>query len=304
MTSVPAAASPTAHLTELPIVPFVRQADLAVRRPWHYGERRLLDYLLVYIREGSMHLELDGRDLEFRAGEFCLVQPGDRHVLWADTETITPFAHFDIFYNPDRERSFPTRPGQLDLSAYAPLMQPRLETIGVRVPTRFQPRQPERFREVLTRLINVFQAEGALYRLEVQHLATELVLALCRDFGSRATLAAGTKPLAWVASYLSVHLAEPISVEDMARRAHLSPSRFAAAFREAFGSPPHRYLLHLRLEHAKELLRGSSLPVARIAAYSGFSDAQHLSRVFKRQVGVTPGAYREVSDSHDAALEE
>jgi transcriptional regulator GlxA family with amidase domain len=127
----------------------------------------------------------------------------------------------------------------------------------------------------------------------VQHLATELVLALCRDFGSQATLASSAKPLAWVASYLSVHLAEPISVEDMARRSHLSPSRFAAVFRETYGSPPHRYLLHLRLEHAKELLRGTRLPLTRIAAYSGFSDAHHLSKIFKRIVGVTPGAYRD-----------
>ena len=44
---------------ELPIVPFVRQADLAVHRPWHYGELRLLDSLLVYVREGVMHLRLE-----------------------------------------------------------------------------------------------------------------------------------------------------------------------------------------------------------------------------------------------------
>ena len=278
---------------ELPIVPFVRQADLAVRRPWHYGERRLLDYLLVYVREGVMHLRLEDAVMAFQAGEFCLLQPGDRHMLWADVETVTPFAHFDVFFNPNRLESFPTRPGQLDLREHAHLLQPRLETIGVHVPTRFTPANPARFREGLTRMIGAFQSPEPWAALETQRLGLALVLDLCRDFGSTRTDAnSSKKPLAWVASYLSVHLAEPISVEDMARRAHLSPSRFAAVFRETFGMPPHQYLLHLRLEHAKELLRGTRLPLVRIAAYCGFSDAHHLSRLFKREVGMTPGAYR------------
>jgi AraC-like DNA-binding protein len=279
---------------ELPIVPFVRQADLAVRPPWHYGERRLLDFLLVYVREGRMNLLLDDQPLEFQAGEFCLLQPGDLHTLWADTETVTPFAHFDVFYNPQREDSFPTRPGQVNLTAFAHLLQPRLETIGVHVPTKFVPANPVRFREVLTRLITSTQAREPWMALETQRLGLELVLDLCRDFGT-SQLASNTnnKPLAWVASYLSVHLAEQISVEDMARRAHLSPSRFATVFRETFGMPPHRYLLHLRLEHAKDLLRGTRLPLLRIAAYCGFTDAHHLSRMFKREVGLTPGAFRE-----------
>ncbi len=276
------------------IVPFVREANLAVRRPWHYGERRLLDYLLVYVREGCMHVLLNGQKLEIRAGDFCLLQPGDVHTLWAEADTMTPFAHFDIFYNPAREDSFPTKPGQVNLESYQHLLQPRFETIGVRVPTRFQPKQPARFREVLTRLITLYQARAPWSALEVQHLMTELVLMLCRDFGTgSAKLEPGVKSMAWVASYLAMYINEPISVADMARRAHLSPSRFAAVFREHFGVPPHAYLLQMRIEHAKELLRTTGVAVVQIAAYCGFADAQHFSKAFKKTVGISPGAYRE-----------
>jgi AraC-like DNA-binding protein len=174
------------------------------------------------------------------------------------------------------------------------LLQPRLETIGVRVPTRFQPQHPTRFREVLTRLITLYQAREPWSALEVQHLMTELVLTLCREFGTGSVkLEPGIKPMAWVASYLALHLNEPISVADMARRAHLSPSRFAAVFREHFGAPPHAYLLQMRTEHAKELLRTTRVSVAQIAAYCGFADAHHFSKAFKKTVGVTPSAYRD-----------
>jgi AraC-like DNA-binding protein len=247
----------------------------------------------VYVREGRMNVLLNGQQLEARAGDFCLFQPGDVHTLWAEAETMTPFAHFDIFYNPAREDSFPTKPGQVNLDSYEHLLQPRLETIGVRVPVRFQPQQPTRFRDVLTRLITLYQTREPWAALEVQHLMTELVLTLCREFGTgNAKLEPGIKPMAWVASYLAMHISDPISVPDMARQAHLSPSRFAAVFREHFGESPHAYLLQMRIDHAKELLRTTRVSVAQIAGYCGFADAQHFAKAFKNAVGVTPSVYR------------
>ncbi|MBW7459838.1 AraC family ligand binding domain-containing protein, partial [Paenibacillus sepulcri] len=101
-----------------PFVPYIRNSEYAIRRPWDYPERRLLDYLLIYIQEGICQITVDRRVYRFEAGQFCLVQPGSLVVLEGLTDTITPYAHLDVFYNPERERSFATRPGQLDLSAY------------------------------------------------------------------------------------------------------------------------------------------------------------------------------------------
>ncbi|WP_309122474.1 AraC family transcriptional regulator [Paenibacillus sp.] len=281
-----------------PIAPYVRESDHASRRPWRVPERRLLDYLLVFVRRGSCVFTIDGRRHAFRDGAFVLIQPGSLCELEGLTETETPFAHFDIFYTPGRERSFPTRPGQTDLSAYADLLQPRLDDVlGYPVPVRLRPRDPKRMRDALLRLVDAWLEGGPFASLRAQAPATELVAMIAED---HAPAGQGGTPkheppdaLRWIPSYLSLHLHEPLSVDTMAARAGLSPSRFAAKFKATYGLPPHRYLLEMRLSHARELLRTTALSQEAVAAYCGFADIHHFSKAFKRRTGVTPGAWRE-----------
>ncbi|MBE3558106.1 MAG: helix-turn-helix domain-containing protein [Ktedonobacteraceae bacterium] len=92
--------------------------------------------------------------------------------------------------------------------------------------------------------------------------------------------------------YLSFHLAEPISIAEMAHYAHLSPSHFSRLFRQQFGLSPYQYFLHLRLQHAQSLLQQTRLSLAQIADYCGFADMHHFSKVFRKHVGCSPGRYR------------
>ena len=80
-----------------------------------------------------------------------------------------------------------------------------------------------------------------------------------------------------------------LSVEFLAGEVELSPAHFARAFRETFGLPPHRYLLHLRLERARRMLDAENAVLADVAQRSGFADQAHFTRFFKREYGVTPG---------------
>ena len=79
------------------------------------------------------------------------------------------------------------------------------------------------------------------------------------------------------------------SVELLASEAGLSPAHFARAFRETFGLPPHRYLLHLRLERARRMLDAENAVLSDVAQRAGFADQAHFTRFFKREYGVTPG---------------
>ena len=75
-----------------------------------------------------------------------------------------------------------------------------------------------------------------------------------------------------------------------------SPSHLVRCFTEAFGVPPHAYVIGRRIEAARpRLLDGE--PVARVAAGVGFFDQAHLTRHFKRHVGTTPGRYAASSSS-------
>ena len=68
--------------------------------------------------------------------------------------------------------------------------------------------------------------------------------------------------------------------------------RSLCAFKQITGMPPHRWLLMQRVTRAKDLLRGTITPIAEIALTCGFSDQSHLTRVFSKTFGISPGAWR------------
>jgi AraC family transcriptional regulator len=95
-----------------------------------------------------------------------------------------------------------------------------------------------------------------------------------------------------VSDYLEAHYQDDIALADLAALAGLSEDHFARAFRRSFGMPPYRYQLRLRLERAKVLLAEPELPVAAVASAVGFARAQGLTRLFLRELGITPLRYR------------
>jgi len=94
-----------------------------------------------------------------------------------------------------------------------------------------------------------------------------------------------------VSQYLEEHYADQVSLEELAQLVGMSGFHMLRVFRNTTGFTPHAYQMHLRIEHAKQLLiQGMSL--AATAAETGFVDQSHLTRQFKRAVGISPGQYR------------
>ncbi len=88
-------------------------------------------------------------------------------------------------------------------------------------------------------------------------------------------------------------LAESLTVEEMAKAAHLSVSRFAHRFSREVGVSPMRYLENARIEHAKELLKASHAPIRQICLQVGFASPFHFSRRFHARVGMSPSEFRD-----------
>jgi AraC family transcriptional regulator len=79
-----------------------------------------------------------------------------------------------------------------------------------------------------------------------------------------------------------------LRLSTLAEECRLSVSHFSRSFKQSFGVPAHRYLIHCRVEFAKSLLKNSSMPLAQIALRSGFSDQAAFSRTFGALVGTSP----------------
>jgi transcriptional regulator GlxA family with amidase domain len=102
------------------------------------------------------------------------------------------------------------------------------------------------------------------------------------------------EPVQRAVRYIERHHAEDIGLQDIARAARSSPFHLARTFKRSVGVPPHRYLIHVRVRSAQALLSTGTekRSLAEVAAASGFSDQSHLTRHFKRMLGVTPRQMR------------
>ena len=99
-----------------------------------------------------------------------------------------------------------------------------------------------------------------------------------------------TGPALRARTFLDEHPAENISLAELAAVAGCDPFRLIRAFRASFDIPPHAWQLQARVRRAQDLLR-SGMTAAYTAAEVGFADQSHLTKVFRRIVGMSPGAY-------------
>ena len=95
-----------------------------------------------------------------------------------------------------------------------------------------------------------------------------------------------------VLEYVDSNLDREISLTNLAEAAGLSAAHLCNAFRHSTGKSPHQFVMHARIEHAKELLRRPGLRVIDVAIASGFQNPQHFARVFRSACHLTPTQYK------------
>lgn len=141
---------------------------------------------------------------------------------------------------------------------------------------------------------------GVMGQLYVDSLSTVLGARLLRYYSTSeqplqdVTGKMGTSQLREVIEYIHDNLAEDLSLVRLAEVANLTVYQFARLFKRTTGQTPHQYVIQCRIERAKLLLEETQLPISDIAYRVGFANQSHFSTLFRRSIGVTPKAYREM----------
>lgn len=136
---------------------------------------------------------------------------------------------------------------------------------------------------------------GALYLDSLgMALAVHVLRRYGRKQGAGRPARGGIAParLRRVLEHVEEHLAENVSLADLARVAGLALHHFAHAFKESTGMSPHHFILERRIARARMLLVDSRLCLAEIALMLGFADQSHFTEHFRRLTGITPARYR------------
>jgi AraC-like DNA-binding protein len=121
-------------------------------------------------------------------------------------------------------------------------------------------------------------------------ILTQLIKRYADTTTTELKLGIESKTIQKACEYIEDCFAEEVSLNSLAQYVALSPYYFLRAFRAEVGMPPHAYLESVRIRHAQRLIR-TGKPLAEVAIEVGFNSQSHMTRSFKKIIGVTPGQY-------------
>ncbi|MFD2112097.1 helix-turn-helix domain-containing protein [Thiorhodococcus fuscus] len=247
---------------------WVRRADVRhLAFPRHFHD----DYTVGLVVRGANRFVYRRRSLVAPAGTLCLADPGEIHTGEADLDGWT-------YWTLQIPAGMLTGlRGDLDEGSEAPpdfpvgvIEDPRAVARLAAFFRIFRAADPlERESRLLAALGHLVQVHGAERARDRRHAVEPGLARSVRD-------------------YLADHLAEAVTLSDLEQATGAGRYRLLRAFARAYGLPPHAWLVQARLERAHALIvHGVGICVA--AAETGFADQPHLTRLFKRAYGYTPG---------------
>jgi len=257
-----------------PALPFLELRATDDGRALCYGLHSHAEFSVGLIEAGQSGFRLGHEELAVCAGDLVLMNPGELHACRAQDET-QPWAYTMLYVDP---------------AWLAPLQ-------GATIPqaqARFRPLQASRLRrpELAAAFRQLVQALAGPQPAACEPLCAEFFRALCAAAGTQAAVQAPDARLRRALDLIEQRHAEGLRLDELAAAAGLSPNQLTRLFRARIGLTPHAYLNEARVRHSRALLRHSALPLAEVAAASGFADQAHWQRHYRRLHASTPGAYR------------
>lgn len=229
------------------------------------------DNLLIYCTDGAASLEVEGQQLDLTAGDLVLLPAGVAHRYASDPER--PWSLHWVHYTGALAEEFRWHMGFED---------------GIfRRKIGHQPRLLVDFNGLLSVRQKGFRHNALLHASNRLRQLLSAV-ALWDESGS----AGEGMDVETVHAYMQDHIAERLTLEQLAELVDLSPSHFATRYRKLTGVSPIQHFLHLKVERACQLLDSTPLSFGAISNQLGYEDSYYFSRLFKKLMGQSPRHYR------------
>lgn len=231
----------------------------------------------VYLVSGAGTLSLDRGQYLIEPSHVFVVPPGVQHGLKANTRVRTLDMKFNV-----RDRALVSA-----LRSIGPLYCAADSSVRALFERVWQEGDVQ---ELLYREMCALHLLEFLLWLQRINPARENVSPVSRVESevARADILTGA-----VMSFVSEHLAEPLTVRRLAGELGCSERSLRQHLHDVLGVSPLQYVAHFRIDRAKSLIRESECALKEIAGIVGFRSIHHFTRVFHRVTGMSPGAWRE-----------
>lgn len=251
-----------------------------------YASRTVYEYELEYYLRSDGGIIVDGEMIPFSAGEMNIRKPGQV------VQGVPPYECYillvDMTGNFSRSRNFLFGNPEESQEAY---QNPLLDGL----PNRFVPNKKELIAGLFESILQNQNSTSDLAAFQVRSSLYFLFAELFQETESQQVVG-NTAMIRQAVRFIWEHFAEPVSVENLIEDSGMSRSCFHRRFLEETGQTPGQFVASLRIEQAKNLLCFTRTPVGEVGALCGYPDHVYFSRIFRQQTGMSPSAYRSLTE--------
>ena len=259
----------------------IENAGRSFQIPVHWHD----EFEIIYVRSGFLTVSISGESYIGKTGDAFVVSPGNLHLMGSDTGIVDYYT----FLFPLKYISFRTD-DMLDEKLLEPLNSGHL-MIG--------PRVKDTAKELCEQLIEIYMAKKDESESKITtQIRTKIILlqfilemwkkgfVMENDTSGRNTVEKE------MVSYIQQNFTGKISLREFGEQFHLSEKYISRYFKEHFHITLSQYVTYLRLEHAKQLLQDTDIPVTDVAMQSGYQNVSYFIRSFQKAYAVSPLKYR------------
>ena len=239
----------------------------------HYRERRegIEEYILLYCTEGGGTILLSGgKSIHLTEGEAFCIPSGTGHRYYADP--ADPWSILWVHFNGTDTSFYP-----LDLK----------QTIHLNSSYATQ-----RLMFLFELLFRVLDSNYTLGNFIYISQVLELILAEIYYREKHDSAPVQNRQVTQIVRYMSAHLADNLTLEDLSETFELSKSYISTVFQKYTSHSPIDFYIRLRMKEACKQLRSSDARIYEVASSLGYSDPYYFSRIFKKVIGISPREYQ------------
>ena len=259
----------------------IKNADRSFQIPVHWHD----ELEIIYVKSGCLTVSISGESYIGNAGDVFVVSPGNLHLMGAQTGIVDYFT----FLFPLKYISFRTD-DMLNDKLLEPLNSGQL---------MISPRVRGTAKELCEQLIAIYVAKNneseskITAQIKTKIILLQFILEMWKqgfvienDTSGRNTVEKE------MVSYVQQNFTGKISLKEFGEQFHLSEKYISRYFKEHFHIALSQYVTYLRLEHAKQLLQDTDIPITEVAMQSGYQNVSYFIRSFKKAYGVSPLKYK------------
>ncbi len=247
---------------------------------WHYYSE------IIYITKGKVAVTCNNRTALLEEGDLCYIYPLQLHAVAKADEAPAEHAvlRFDIhtihiprIFLSQMYDCFIRRTQENDFCIVLKKEQMDLAKIDAQI----------------RQIVNEYQEKKEFYSLQIQADIYTILIEIARKMEKDSAPVTGghlnqNDAFYHILEYIDTHSGEPLEIQKLADMCHMSYSHFAKLFRECYGRSCGEYITYIRLNKAQDYLLHTDYDLNEIALETGFFDASHFIRTYKKWRGITP----------------